>query len=250
MANDNVKSYDLIFTSTDCDTNLRAAAEFIAGKIGGSVTSDAVSDSGYSSYVTVPGTSNFALHFKRSDDYKSYVYYCYKTTADTWYDITSWGSAHMFNKAERGVRVSVKTLNGLTLYTIYTLGGSNYSASKWFTAASVSMIDYFTMKSREGFLYVDDSDEIKVYVYDDELSKYYTHTRSTVGGTTFPARNQSVAAPIVFGSNDFYGYVEKSTFLYKVFLGSSEANVDLDVQIKISGHTFEQIAKNFFVRLD
>ena len=114
---------------------------------------------------------------------------------------------------------------------------------------SCPCVDYFTSKNMRACMYFKSNSSLARVSNGSYRSDLLTPT--IIGGSDYPSRNLSVAAPvIVAGSNtnsNFYGYLVDSTFLYAGFTGNDRINYDFKSQVKISGKTFVQLFPNFLV---
>lgn len=195
------------------------------------------------------GSSNLGIwiSYGTSSSSSVYVSNAYKNSKDKWTTISSSKqlTGITTSTSHLGYRVGVRKLGGITLYSLIPIKSDSTNDTTVCYFCDLSMVDHYTSKSFKGACY-----NGGFYAYDNESKNTISLTQDVIGGTVYPNRNQMVAAPISFYNHSkFYGYAESPTTLYKIYAGSSQIGVGMDVQVKINGAAFQQLISGYFVRV-
>ena len=260
MAEDDIEYHDYIWDKNEDTVGIaRGLASFLT-EIGDVENAGKITlSSGEDNMVLVPyGNENLGMYISYGTSDSSYPYLgvAYKKSDGTWASNTSYRIDPITNRNTYGYigsRIIVKKIGDITSYSIHTISSKSVTLNGNREFFSVPMTDYFTSESREGLYFKVASSNYGFIGYNEDSKNVITLYEDPIGGTVYPNRNQTVAAPILFkdGATNpyYYCHAGSPTSLYKIYSGNIPIGIGLNAKIKINGVTFQQIIKDYFIRL-
>lgn len=230
---------------------IRAVADFIVTNCG--LTLDTEESASTSLTINMECPSVPGLGFRLSGDPSKAapsvsLYAGYKDSKDDWVSLgTVLGTWTNVSTSVISIACVYKNIGDFKVYRLSGINKGSTSVSGGGPMfATFSAVDYFSGKSRKGFFYGSGGFSAQS-LYNDDIKAAEALT-GLVNAAVYPSqRLLTVAHPVVYKSDYFYGFIGSSTTLYNLNLGTTTA---AGTQVQLAGHTFECLSGATWVRLN
>lgn len=174
----------------------------------------------------------------------------YKDLAGSWKEGKTVSASSMAIGHTDFVLCAGKKMGPLTVYTINTRSENDSGfGSRRFGIAQFEAVDYFSGDSRIGYFFTngDIAFNLGTIVMYDKGSCMIEYATALDGAASYPKNSVwTIAMPIMYKTDTFYGYINSATCMYDINVGST---LSLGTEISVAGHVFEKLYSEKFVRV-